>query len=130
MQRVFIILVYRQAHIPYRPHPSSVYITISELVHLRSAGISSPYFSQPQPELLICHRPSSFRRRSTERRMDMPRLIAAAFYRRRGDASLRLSTLSRVRFISLHAWLSLIRENSKVFFVNFSWNEQFRYSRY
>lgn len=40
---------------------------------------------------------------STERRMDMPRLIAAAFYRRRGDASLRLSTLSRVRFISLHA---------------------------
>lgn len=101
--RAFIILVYRQAHIPYRPHPSSVYITISELVHLRSAGISSPYFSQPQPELLICHRPSSFRRRSTERRMDMPRLIAAAFYRRRGDASLRLSTLSRVKFISLHA---------------------------
>lgn len=125
MQRAFIILVYRQAHIPYRPH---VYIAISELVHLRSAGISSPYFSQPQPELLICHRPSSFRRRPTEERMDMPRLIVAAFYRRRGNASLRLSTLSRVKFKSLHARLSLIYENSKVFFVDLSWN--FHYSRY
>lgn len=116
--------VYRQPRIPYRPHPS-VYIAISELVHLRSAGISSPYFSQPQPELLICHRQSSFRRRPTEGRMDVPRLIAAPFYRRRGDASLRLPTLSRVKFKSLHAWFSLIWEDSKVFFCGFKSNSTF-----
>lgn len=86
----------------HRPHPC-VYIAISELVR-------------------ICGRPEFhrhiFRGRNgrnyssvtghrhfdeEEGRMDTPRLIAAAFYRRHGDASLRSSTLSRVKFKSLHA---------------------------
>lgn len=85
-------------HYPRLSHPLRLHRNFGTGSHLRPAGISSPYFSRPQrAELLVCHRPSSFRRR-----MDTPRLIAAAFYRRHGDASLRLSTLSRGKFKSLH----------------------------